>query len=148
MSQSFTSTNHITQEELITNQQAELEKHSYIPSLTNESLPNNGRKANISFKESITNVNSNAHHFVVLDKCETGDLSTSQPPKHSIQMGLLSDKTERPLNSILKKEKRTTCNVEERRVGSVDTVNCADLSKLQTSYEDITRTTQKCAVKR
>ena len=148
ISQSFTSTTHFTQEEVITQQQIELEQPSYSPSLTPSCLTTKDHKANISFKENVTKSNCNIHHSVELDKCETGDLSTQPPQTHSAQMDISGDKANRPLNSILKKEQHTACKAEEKHVGSDDNVNCTDLSNLQSSYEEITRITQHCAVKR
>jgi hypothetical protein len=149
ISQSFTSATHFTQEEVITQPpQIELEQHSYSSSLTTTCLNTNFRQANINFKENIQKPNSNIHQSVALDKCETGDLSTQPRQNHSAGTDISGDKANRPLNSILKKEKHTTCKPEEQHVGSDNNVNCTDLSNLPSSYNDITKSAQDCAVKR
>ena len=148
MSELFTSTTHFTPEEVIAQQQIDIGQHSYSPSLIPTCLTTNVCKANISFKENVTKPNCNIDHSVALDKLKTCDLSTQQPQKHSAQMDISGDIANRPLNSILKKEKHTTCKAEEQHVGSDDNVKYTDLSNLPSSYEDITRSTQHSAVKR
>lgn len=148
MSQSFTSTTHFTQEDVITQQQLEFEQHSYSPSSTPMCFTNNVRKANISFNEKVTKPNCNIYPSMALDKCEKGDLSTETQENHSFKIDISGDKSNKPLSSILKKERHTTREQKEQYVNSNDNLNCTDLSNLPSSYDNINRCAQHCAVNR